>query len=165
MELLFYWDNPWPIWSWDNLAKKKEAERGTKMNELKNELRIELSCGRCGLTKVVTVNLDEDGVFTIPNKFCPNDLSELSRDVLRQFVSEPKPKSTEELVEKHASLSEEAFEITKNIKKSNAQTLQEVRSGLSDEPTENKAGTSNAISRPARLLDVPKHGANRSKKT
>lgn len=61
------------------------------MNDLRNELRIELSCGKCGLTKVVTVNLDEDGVFTIPNKFCPNDLSELSRDVLRQYASVPKP--------------------------------------------------------------------------
>ena len=60
-------------------------------NELKNELKVELSCGRCGLTKVITVNLDNDGVFTIPNKFCPNDLNELEREVLRNFVSVPKP--------------------------------------------------------------------------
>ena len=60
-------------------------------NELRNELRIELSCGKCGLTKTITVNLDEDGVFTIPNKFCPNDLNELNREVLRNFVSVPKP--------------------------------------------------------------------------
>ena len=59
-------------------------------NEPRNELKIELSCGKCGLTKIITVNLDENGVFTIPNKFCPNDLTELSREVLRQFVSEPK---------------------------------------------------------------------------
>ena len=61
-------------------------------NELKNELRIELSCSKCGLTKAITVNLDADGVFTIPNKFCPNDLNELERKVLRQFVSEPESK-------------------------------------------------------------------------
>ena len=96
-------------------------------NELKNELKVELSCGKCRLTKVVTVNLDEDGVFTIPNKFCPNDLSELEREVLRNFVSVPKPKP--------------------------------------DESTENKAGTSNTVSKPAGILDVPQHGANRPKKT
>ena len=105
-------------------------------NELKNELRIELSCGRCGLTKSVTVNLDEDGVFTIPNKFCPNDLNELSREVLRQFVSEPKPDESDDT-------SKKAFDITKDIKKSNAQTLQEVRSGLSSEPTEDKTKKKN----------------------
>jgi len=59
-------------------------------NELKNELKIELSCGRCNFTKVILIGLDKDGVFTIPNKFCPNDLSELSREVLRTI---PKPKS------------------------------------------------------------------------
>ena len=107
--------------------------RGTKMsNELKNELRIELSCSKCGLTKTIMVNLDADGVFTIPNKFCPNDLNELSRDVLRQFVSVPKvasePKSEP------------------------------------NEPTENKTRVSNTVSRPTGILDVPKHGANSSKK-
>lgn len=61
-------------------------------NELRNELKIELSCGRCNFAKIITINLDEDGVFTIPNKFCPNDLNELSREVLRNFVSVPKPK-------------------------------------------------------------------------
>lgn len=102
------------------------------MNELKNELRIELSCGKCNFTKVISIGIDADGVFTIPNKFCPNDLNELSRDVLRQFVSEPKPKSIEKTEP--------------------------------DEPTENKAGTPNAVSRPAGILEVPKHGANRPKK-
>ena len=97
------------------------------MNELKNELKIALSCGKCMLTKIITVNLDNDGVFTIPNKFCPNDLNELEREVLRNFVSVPKPKP--------------------------------------DEPTEDKARTSNAVSRPTGILDVPKHGANSSKKT
>lgn len=63
-------------------------------NELSNELRIELSCGRCGLTKTVTVNLDEGGVFTIPNKFCPNDLNELEREVLRT-IPKPEPKPDE----------------------------------------------------------------------
>ena len=94
-------------------------------NELKNELKVELSCGRCNFTKVITIGLDEDGVFTIPNKFCPNDLNELEREVLRQFVSEPKP----------------------------------------DEPTEDKTRVSNPIPKPAGILDVPKHGANRPKKT
>ena len=60
------------------------------MNERKNELKIELSCGNCSFTKTITICLDKDGVFTIPDKFCPKDLSELSRDVLRQFVSELK---------------------------------------------------------------------------
>lgn len=95
-------------------------------NELKNELKVELSCGRCGLTKVITVNLDADGVFTIPNKFCPNDLNELSREVLRNFVSVPKPEP--------------------------------------DEPTENKTRVSNPVPKPAGILDVPKHGANRPEK-
>jgi ribosomal protein S27AE len=96
-------------------------------NELKNELKVELSCGRCNFTKVVTVNLDEDGVFTIPNKFCPNDLSELEREVLRQFVSVPESKP--------------------------------------DEPTEDKTRVSNPLPKPARPVDLPKHGANSSKKT
>ena len=104
-------------------------------NELKNELRIELSCGRCGLTKVITINLDEDGVFTIPNKFCPNDLNELSREVLRQFVSEPKS---------------ELASVPKQLLKP-------------DEPTEDKTGVSNTVSRPTGILEVPKHGANSSK--
>jgi len=62
-------------------------------NELRNELKIELGCKNCNFTKVITIGLDKDGVFTIPNKFCPNDLSELSRDVLRNFVSVPEPKT------------------------------------------------------------------------
>lgn len=65
-------------------------------NELKNELKIELTCSNCNFTKVITIGLDKDGVFTIPDKFCPNDLSELQRDVLRQFVSEPKPEQKPE---------------------------------------------------------------------
>ena len=97
-------------------------------NELKNELKVELSCGRCNFTKVITIGTDEDGVFTIPNKFCPNDLNELGREVLRTI---PKP------VEKR----------------------------IPDEPTEDKTRTSNAVSRPTGILDVPKHGANRSKKS
>jgi hypothetical protein len=96
------------------------------MNELKNELKVELSCGRCNFTKVITVNLDEDGVFAIPNKFCPNDLNELSRDVLRQFVSVPKKP---------------------------------------DESTEDKTRVSDTVPKPAGILDVPKHGVNRPKKT
>ncbi len=94
---------------------------------MSNELKVELSCGRCNFTKVITIGTDEDGVFTIPNKFCPNDLNELSRDVLRQFVSEPEPKS--------------------------------------DEPTEDKTRVSNPLPKPAGILDVPKHWANRPKKT
>ena len=137
------------------------SKRGTKMsNELKNELKVELSCGRCNFTKVITVNIDEDGVFTIPNKFCPNDLNELEREVLRNFISVPKSKPDEP-----DDTSKKAFELTKDIKKSNAQTLQEVRSGLSSEPTEDKTRTSNTVPRPARPVDVPKHGANSSKKT
>ena len=95
-------------------------------NELKNTLRIELSCGRCNFTKTITVNLDEDGVFTIPNKFCPNDLSELSREVLRT-ISKPELKP--------------------------------------DEPTEDTTGVGNPIPKPIGILEVPKHGANRPKKT
>ncbi len=133
-------------------------------NELKNELKVELSCGRCNFTKVITIGLDdEDGVFTIPNKFCPNDLNELEREVIRQFVSVPKPIILEP--DEPDDTSKKAFELTKNIKKSNAQTLQEVRSGLSSEPTEDKTRVSNPIPRPARPVDVPKHGAGSSKKT
>jgi len=99
-------------------------------NELKNELKIELSCKNCSFTKVITIGLDKDGVFTIPNKFCPNDLSELSRDVLRNFVS------AEELIEELKL----------------------------DEPTEDKTRISNTLSRPAGLLEVPKHRADSSKK-
>ena len=58
---------------------------------MSNELRIEPSCGRCNFTKVITVGLDKDGVFTIPNKFCPNDLCELSRDVLRVIEKPDEP--------------------------------------------------------------------------
>ncbi len=97
-------------------------------NELKNELKVELSCGRCNFTKVIIICTDEDGVFTIPNKFCPNDLNELEREVLRNFVSVSVPKKP-------------------------------------DEPTENKTRVSNPVSRPTGILDVPKHGANSSKKT
>ena len=100
------------------------------MNELKNELKIELSCKNCNFTKVITIGLDKDGVFTIPNKFCPNDLSELSRDVLRNFIS------AEELIEELKL----------------------------DEPTEDKTRINNPIPRPAGLLEVPKHGADSSKK-
>lgn len=117
------------------------------MNELKNELRIELNCGRCGLTKVITVNLDADGVFTIPNKYCPNDLNMLSRDVLRQYISEPKLASAQSEDEKlQAGADKNAIKEP-------------------DESTKNKAGTSNAVPRPTGILEVPKHGANRPKKT
>ena len=92
---------------------------------MSNELKVELSCGRCNFTKVISIGVDADGVFTIPNKFCPNDLNELSREVLRNFVSVPK----------------------------------------SDEPTENKTRTSNAVSKPARPVDLPKYGPGSSKKT
>ena len=112
-------------------------------NELKNELKIALSCGKCMLTKIITVNLDEDGVFTIPNKFCPNDLSELEREVLRQFVSVPKPKPVQE---------SKLRQFVSEPKKSN-------------EPTEDKAEPSDTLPKPARPVDVPKHGANSSKKT
>ena len=95
-------------------------------NELKNELKIELSCSNCSFTKVITVELDEDGVFTIPDKFCPRDLTELKRDVLRT-VTKPEPKQ--------------------------------------DEPTENKTEPTNAVPKPARPVEVPKHGHNRSKRT
>ena len=120
-----------------------------------NELKIELSCGRCGLTKVITVNLDEDGVFTIPNKFCPNDLNELSREVLRNFVSVPKPKQkpddTVGVVEPDGNL----------IVGKREQIAPKPKP---DEPTEDKNRVSNPIPRPTRILEVPKHGANRPKK-
>ena len=110
-------------------------------NELKNELKVELSCGRCNFAKVITVNLDEDGVFTIPNKFCPNDLNELSREVLRNFVSVPK------------TVPKLKFDpVIKPVPKP-------------DEPTEDKTRTSNTIPKPARPVDVSKHGADSSKKT
>ena len=115
-------------------------------DELRNELKVELSCGRCNFTKVITIGLDEDGVFTIPNKFCPNDLNELSRDVLRQFVSLPELKPIQ---------SDEKLQVIadKNaIKKP-------------DEPTENKTELADTVPKPARPVDVPKHGANRPKKT
>lgn len=112
------------------------------MNELKDTLRIQLSCDKCGLTKTITVNLDANGVFTIPNKFCPNDLTELKREVLRQFVSEPKPIM--------GPISDVVPIIETEIR--------------TNEPTEDKARTSNAVSKPARPVDVPKHGANSSKK-
>lgn len=107
------------------------------MNELKNELKIELSCGNCSFTKVITIGLDKDGVFTIPNKFCPNDLSELKRDVLRRFVSEPEPEP---------------------------ETPEPIEKTVPDEPTEDKTRTANTVSKPARPVEVPKHGANSSKK-
>ncbi len=115
-------------------------------NELKNELKVELSCGRCNFTKVIVIVLDEDGVFTIPNKFCHNDLSELSREVLRQFVSEPKPKP-EVLVEVD-----------------NKGNITEIES-KPDEPTENKTRVSDTLPRPVGAVGMSKHGANRSKKS
>ncbi len=115
------------------------------MNELKNELKIELSCGRCGLTKVIVVNMDADGVFTIPNKFCPNDLNELSRDVLRNFVSVPKKPDGPD-------------------KDGGILVHRKVLLEKSDEPTEDKARTSNAVPRPTRPVDLSKNGANSSKK-
>ena len=118
-------------------------------NELKNELKVELSCGRCNFTKVIIICTDEDGVFTIPNKFCPNDLNELEREVLRNLVSVPEPKP-ETVQSEDEKLQAEADKNT--IKKP-------------DEPTENKTEPSNPIPRPARPVDVPKHGANSSKKT
>ncbi len=114
------------------------------MNELKNELKIELSCGNCSFTKTITIVLDKDGVFTISNKFCPRDLSELKRDVLRQFVSEPKP----ELIPTGNFISD----------------LKPVPEPKSDEPTEDKTRTPNSFSKPARPVDLSKHGANSSKK-
>ena len=116
---------------------------------MSNELRIELSCGRCNFTKTITVNLDEDGVFTIPNKFCPNDLSELSRKVLRQLVSVPKQKLPKPLIDSIAPLGES---VPKQLLKP-------------DEPTEDTTEIVNPIPRPARPVDVPKHGVNSSKKT
>ena len=119
------------------------------MNESKNELKIELSCGRCGFTKVISIGLDEDGVFTIPNKFCPNDLNELDRDVLRSVLFQPE--SVGEVVQ--VSDKELQIIVDKNAKiKPN-------------EPTEDKTESPNAIPRPTRILEVPKHGANRSEKT
>jgi len=56
-------------------------------------LSIELNCPRCNFTKIIKIALDEDGVYSIPNKFCPNDLHILSREVLPDL---PKPVVIEE---------------------------------------------------------------------
>jgi len=49
---------------------------------MKTVLTVELNCPRCNFTKLIKIGLDEDGVYSIPNKFCPNDMHILSREVL-----------------------------------------------------------------------------------
>lgn len=59
------------------------------MSEKQNaEFIVDLHCGRCGFSKRITVDLDVDGVYTIPNKFCPNDLFQLSRSIVIHPKSE-----------------------------------------------------------------------------
>lgn len=113
------------------------------MNELKNKLRVELSCSRCNFTKVITIVLDKDGVFTIPYKFCPHDLNELQRDVLRQFVSEPEPIVK---IDDDGSIIKIKPESKPN------------------EPTEDKTKLANTFSKPARPVDLSKNRTGSSKK-
>jgi len=60
---------------------------------MNTELTVELNCGRCNFTKVITIKQDKDGVFTIPNKFCPNDLNGLSRTILSNEPIEDKTRT------------------------------------------------------------------------
>jgi hypothetical protein len=56
---------------------------------MKTELTVELNCPRCNFTKIVKIDLDDDGVYSIPNKFCPNDMHVLSREVLADIPVPP----------------------------------------------------------------------------
>lgn len=49
---------------------------------MSSTLTVELNCPRCNFAKIIKIGLDEDGVYSIPNKFCPNDMHILSREVL-----------------------------------------------------------------------------------
>lgn len=115
--------------------------------ELKNELKIELSCNECSFTKVITIGLDEDGVFTIPNKFCPHDLGELERDVLRQFVS-----AEEELTQA------DALEVAEA-------TLKDLSEPKPNDSTEDKTEPTNTVPKSARPVGLPKNRTNSSKKS
>ena len=75
--------------------------------ELKNQLKIKLSCGRCNFSKNIVISPDKDGVFTIPNKFCPNDLNGLSRTIL-----EPEPKPEPEPNEQNENKTESANSVS-----------------------------------------------------
>jgi ribosomal protein S27AE len=74
------------------MAKKEQSE---------TELLLEIQCGRCDFTINLTVDLDSDGVYTIPNKFCPNCFRGMDRTILRgdrhlpkEEVDEPEDKAT-----------------------------------------------------------------------
>jgi ribosomal protein S27AE len=60
------------------------------------ELLLELQCGRCNFTINLAVDLDEDGVYTIPNKFCPNCFRGLDRTILRGDRHLPKEEEVDE---------------------------------------------------------------------
>lgn len=57
------------------------AKAQTKQSE--TELLLEFQCGRCNFTINKTIDLDEDGVYTIPNKFCPNCFRGLDREIIK----------------------------------------------------------------------------------
>jgi len=56
---------------------------------MKTILTVELNCPRCNFTKLIRIDLDDDGVYSIPNKFCPNDMHILSREVLADIPVPP----------------------------------------------------------------------------
>lgn len=49
-----------------------------------NELVVELSCRKCDFSKNILLFADEDGVFSIPDKYCPRCMHILDRDLLEK---------------------------------------------------------------------------------
>ena len=52
---------------------------------------IRFVCPQCGFTKNVEVELDSDGLYTIPSKYCPDPdcLNKLTRDILKRDRVKP----------------------------------------------------------------------------
>ena len=78
--------------------------------ESKNQLKIKLSCGRCNFSKNIVIIPDKDGVFTIPNKFCPNDLNGLSRTILESSEQNEDKTESANSIPRHPGI----LEVPKN---------------------------------------------------
>lgn len=71
------------------------------------ELLLEFQCGRCNFTINKTVDLDEDGVYTIPNKFCPRCFRGLDREIISG--ERHLPKEVEEDGSEDTTTTQDAF--------------------------------------------------------
>jgi len=106
-----------------------------------NELEIKLSCSQCDSTWTIYVFLDPDGVFSIPDKYCPECLHILGRELIQSNM-----------------IVDAEFEPTGGSKPTNAELVDENESIDSDIET----GTPDSLPEHSSDMDVSEDGVDSS---